>query len=318
MKTFNFTSSLADEMAHFVKLKQLSGSDYAAQAKLLRYFDRYLASQGFDGKELTESQYQDYFSTINYIHSRTFSNRYGIVRQFSIWLNRGDHRSYILERHRAVDRSHSRPVYVFSHDEIKAILLESSTLSLREERITGLYRTLFSLLYSTGIRIGEALALNCADYTRDEKLIHIQKGKFHKERYLILSSTMAECLNNYLLHHEVMTKQRGTSPLFFNIRDNRLRLHNVHWAFKKVLKKSGIHKDKNNGPRIHSFRHTFAVHRLLRWYETEKDINSKLPFLATYMGHVNINSTQVYLQASNELLKVGCERFQHFFINNCQ
>ena len=318
MKPFNFTSSLADEMTHFVKLKQLSGSDYAAQAKLLRYFDRYLASQGFEGKILTESLYKDYFDTIKYLHSRTFLNRYGIVRQFSIWLNRGDHRSYILERRKAVNRFHSMPTYVFSLNEIKAILRESNTLSLKEERIPGLYRTLFSLLYSTGIRIGEAFALNCADYTRDEKLIHIQKGKFHKERYLILSSTMAECLNNYLLYYDVMTKQRGTSPLFFNMRGNRLRLHNVHWAFKKVLKKAGIHKEKNNGPRIYSFRHTFAVHRLLRWYETEKDINSKLPFLATYMGHVNITSTQVYLQAANELLKVGCERFHHFFINNCQ
>lgn len=89
---------------------------------------------------------------------------------------------------------------------------------------------------------------------------------------------------------------------------------NVFIAFGKVLNKSGIAKN-DNGPNLHSCRHSFAIHRLMKWYKTEKDINSKLPYLSTYMGHVDITSTQDYLQATNELLQEGCKRFHTFFLN---
>jgi integrase/recombinase XerD len=105
------------------------------------------------------------------------------------------------------------------------------------------------------------------------------------------------------------------SPLFVNIRTKPLTYNSAYYAFIKTLNKSAITKN-NSGPRLHDFRHSFAVHRLLQWYKTETDINAKLPFLSTYMGHVDITSTQVYLQATNELLQAGCERFYNFFINH--
>ena len=48
-------------------------------------------------------------------------------------------------------------------------------------------------------------------------------------------------------------------------------------------------------PRVHDFRHTFAVHALLRWYREGEDVQAKLPLLSTYMGHVSIVSTAYYL-----------------------
>ena len=301
---------------HFIRLKQLSGSDCYAQAKILRYFDRFLYSEGFEEKILTRSIFQSYFNTLGHLHPRTFSNRYGLLRQFSIWFNRIHRASCILEKRSTVNRSQSRPAYIFCLDEIKAILLNCHRFSSKEECIKNLYLALFSLLYSTGIRIGEALALNWEDYAPDEKLIHIRKGKFSKQRYLILSCSMAKCLDEYQTIYRSTLLKENDSPLFLNTRKNRLRLHNAHLALRKVLKMSKIDKGKNTGPRLHDFRHTFAVHRLLGWYKTEKDINSKLPFLATYMGHVNINCTCIYLQATSELLQAGCERFHAFFLSH--
>ena len=85
-------------------------------------------------------------------------------------------------------------------------------------------------------------------------------------------------------------------------------------AFDKTIKKSSGVKNKK-GPTLYSFRHTFAVHRLLQWYKTEEDITVKLPFLSTYMGHVSILSTQHYLQATSELMREGSQRFHTFFLN---
>ncbi len=60
-------------------------------------------------------------------------------------------------------------------------------------------------------------------------------------------------------------------------------------------------------------RHTFAVHRLLAWYRDGQDVNARLPWLATYMGHVSIHSTQVYLRPTAELMEQVDRRFyQHY------
>ncbi len=315
MKTVNFTSSLSDEMAHFVKLKQSSGSDYHSSAKLLFRFDQYLVSILFNDKALTLPIFQRYFETITHLCNRGFSSHYSVLQQFSAWLNQYEANSYVLQKRQAIDRSCSRSAYIFSIDQIKAILENSKAFSKNEALIPDLYQTFFSLLYSTGIRIGEALALNWTDYIQDEKLIHIQKGKFRKERYLILSNSAANRLNEYKRHYKFIYPLEEESPLFVNIRRRRLKYMSVYHAFIKTLHRSGISKD-DNCPRPYDFRHTFAVHRLLQWYKTDQDINVKLPFLSTYMGHVDINSTQVYLEAAGELLHVGCERFYKFFTNN--
>jgi len=314
MKTINFTSSLSDEMTHFVKFKQSSGSDYYSSAKLLFRFDQHLVFLSFNKKALTKSIFQNYFKTIRHLCGRGFSNHYSVLQMFSAWLNQHKANSYVLQRQKAIGRSHSRSAYIFTYDEVKAIL-ENCRSFYKERLVPGLYQTLFSMLYSTGIRIGEALALNHTDYTKDEKLIHIRKGKFRKERYLVLSRSTANKLNEYVQNYKSILPMEEGSPMFINIHRKPLSYQSVRSVFNKTLNKSGIIKN-SSGPRLHDFRHTFAVHRLLQWYKTEQNINAKLPLLSTYMGHVDITSTQVYLESAGELLQVGCERFYNFFLNN--
>jgi site-specific recombinase XerD len=252
MKIPDFLGPLKEEMTHFVKLKQLSGSDYASQAKLLLYFDRHLASRQPNDKILTLETFQSYFDTITHLAKRTFSDYYSALKQFCTWLNQREPNSYILPKCPYVDRSYSKAPYIFSPNEIKLILKNSLTFKRKEEYIPGLYQTLFSLLYSTGIRIGEALALNYGDLREKDMLIHVRKGKFNKERYLILSNSASNQLNEYIGHYKLKVTLKEESPLFVNTYQNRMRRTNVYIAFLKILNKSGIKKDEN-GPKIYSF-----------------------------------------------------------------
>lgn len=315
MKTINFTSSLFREMTHFVKLKQSSGSDYRHSAKLLLRFDRHLSSLSFKDKMLSRSIFQDYFETLHHLCGRGFGNHYCVLQHFSTWLSQHEAGSHALERRQTLDRSYSRCAYIFTLDEVKAILETSGRFSERQALIPGLYQMLFSLLYSTGIRIGEALALNHADYIKNEKLIHIRKGKFRKERYLVLSSSTAHRLDEYIRRKKTVLSFTEQSSLFVNLHKKPLTYNSAFVAFNRTLNHSGIMKN-NSGPKLHDFRHTFAVHRLLQWYKTEEDVNARLPFLSTYMGHVDITSTQVYLAAAGELLQAGNERFHTFFMDH--
>ncbi len=315
MRTIDFASSLSQEMTHFVKLKQSCGSDYRHSAKLLLRFDRHLTSLSFKGKILSRSIFQDYFETLHHLCGRGFGNHYCVLQHFSAWLSQHEAGSHILERRRALDRSYSRAAYIFTLDEVRAILEISGRFSERQALIPGIYQTLFGLLYSTGIRIGEALALNHADYIEKEKLIHIREGKFRKERYLVLSSSTAHRLDEYIRRRKTALPFTEQTALFVNICRRPLTYNNAFVAFTRTLHHSGIIRN-NGGPRLHDFRHTFAVHRLLQWYRTEEDVNARLPFLSTYMGHVDITSTQVYLAAAGELLRAGNERFHTFFMDH--
>jgi site-specific recombinase XerD len=82
------------------------------------------------------------------------------------------------------------------------------------------------------------------------------------------------------------------------------------------LEQGKILNDKQKAPRIHDLRHTFAVHRLLAWYRDGQDVQSRLPWLATYLGHVDIHSTQVYLRPTAELLEQVERRFHQHYLDH--
>jgi integrase len=63
-------------------------------------------------------------------------------------------------------------------------------------------------------------------------------------------------------------------------------------------------------PRLHDFRHTFAVRRLISWYREGKDVQRLLPHLSTYLGHVDIDSTAHYLTMTRELLQEANRCFE--------
>jgi integrase len=75
-----------------------------------------------------------------------------------------------------------------------------------------------------------------------------------------------------------------------------------------ILRSDGASKQ----PRLHDLRHTFAVHRLTSWYRQGCDVQALLPVLSTYMGHVHIRHTQVYLSMTPELLHEANTSFEHY------
>ena len=174
--------------------------------------------------------------------------------------------------------------------------------------------TLLGLLYSTGLRIGEALALNQDDFHPAQPRLFIAAGKFHKARWIPLAPSVCQALERYVEKRLAVTPQRPQAPLFINLRGHRLRHCSVNHDFHRLLAHCGIARGKHAGPRLHDFRHTFAVTRLLAWYREGCDVNARLPALATYLGHVDIASTQLYLRPTAELLTQVDQRFHTHYL----
>jgi len=133
-----------------------------------------------------------------------------------------------------------------------------------------------------------------------------------------LSACSCQALKHYVESRLQIKPRSLDSPLFLNQRGRRLHYATVNQTFHRLLDQCAIAQNKRPGARLHDLRHTFAVHRLLAWYRDGAHVNARLPWLATYMGHVDIASTHVYLHPTAELLEAVSSRFHSHYLQHVQ
>ncbi len=316
MSALTFASPLAVPIRRFIQLRQLSGTDYQAQARLLMYFDRFLVAQKLTGPRLGRVLIEAYEKTLSHLAPRGRANRMCVVRQLCQYLSRSDPLTYVPEALRTPSSQATFVPYIYSAEEVRALLAAAARLPPAGALRGPTYQTLLGLLYSTGLRIGEAMALNLADCHRDDARLYIAQGKFRKARWVPLSLSTAAALWRYLDQRRHSRPHAPDTPLFLNQRGHRLRHCTVNHCWHDLLQQCGITRQAHKRPRLHDLRHTFAVHRLLAWYRDGHDINARLAWLATYMGHVDIRSTQVYLHPTAELLEQVNGRFHRHYLHH--
>lgn len=312
LKPIIFQSVFALQMQYFVQACQLSGSDYTGQSRLLWHFDQFLVQVDFTESELNAIIYQDYLNHCTHLCQRSLGNNLSVIRKFCLYLNQTGNTLFVPEP-MTINKSHEAYIpTIFTQQEIKQLLLQAKTLPPCRIPIRAhTFYTLLGLLYTTGIRIGEALALNINDYFSQTQRLHVRKGKFRKERWVALTESTCNVLNDYLKEKEQWVTTTQESPFFISLRKNRLSESAANLAFRTVLKKSIM--QKKSKAHLHDVRHTFAVHRLTLWYQQGVDINALLPALATHMGHVSITSTQIYLHTTPQLLALVNNNFHKWF-----
>ncbi|MBW2579644.1 MAG: tyrosine-type recombinase/integrase [Deltaproteobacteria bacterium] len=315
MSALNLHSCLAAQIQNFINLRCLSGTDYQSQAQLLGYFDRFVLEQQLSEPRITREITECYQQSLSHLAPRTRYNRFCVAKQLCEYLARNDPLSYVPEPLKVIPSQGAHQPYIYSNSELQALLAAASELPPANSLRPHTYRTLLGVLYSTGIRIGEALALNLEHFHSAKQRLHIAEGKFRKARLAPLSASTCRALEQYLRKRLQMKPRSPDSPLLLNQRSRRLHHSTVNQTFRHLLRQCTIHHSKHTGPRIHDLRHTFAVHRLLAWYRDGQNVNARLPWLATYMGHVDIHSTQLYLRATPELIEQVDRRFHNHYLH---
>ena len=315
MSPLKLQSPLAVQIQNFINLRRLSGTEYQSQAQLLGYFECFLLNQDLSEPRITREITDHYLTSLCRLAPRTRYNRFCVVRQLCEYLARSDPLSYVPETLKVIPSKGAHQPYIYSSSEIQALLGAASKLTPKNSLRSHTYRTLLGVLYSTGIRIGEALALNLEHSHSANQLLYIAEGKFRKARWVPLSPSTCRALEQYVRTRLQIRPRSPESPLFLNQRSRRLHHATVNQSFRHLLRQCGIHHSKHTGPRIHDLRHTFAVHRLLAWYRDGDDVNARLAWLATYMGHVDIHSTEVYLQPTAELIEQVNRRFHNYYLD---
>jgi integrase/recombinase XerD len=206
--------------------------------------------------------------------------------------------------------------YVYSVDELRLLIDATSTLHVGHSRLQApMYRTLILLLYGTGLRIGEALRLTLRDVDIVERMITVRNTKFFKTRLVPIGPELTQELAAHLKRRRQLRLPAGEDSALFTTRTGKAwPYQHVITLFQRVRRAAGIDcpAGELRPPRLHDLRHTAAVHRVLAWYRAGKDVQRLLPQLATYLGHVDIKSTQRYLRMTPELLQEAGQRFARY------
>lgn len=287
---------LSDAVERHIALQRALGHKFHIQASLLRHFARAAAARGED---CVRSETAVAWASAA-PSPRSRRDRFAVVRHFAQVMALEDPR-YEVPPPRDFGRVRPRPLpHIFTPEEVERLLRAAAALepvgSLRPQT----YATLFALLVATGLRISEALALRLDDVTADGLVIRY--AKYRKHRLVPLEASTRRGLERYLALRAGVRDAHPT--VFVSTRGRALPYPTVMYTFLRLTRQLGLRgAPGQRGPRIHDFRHTFAVRALERAAGDRDAIRRQAVALATYLGHASLTNTYWYLQATPRLLR---------------
>lgn len=307
-----FTSAIGPILARFVGYKRTMGLRYDPQCRLLELLDRFLAQA--HAPDLTRETFAAWRSSNGHLTANGQRLRLQLVRRFCLYRRRTDPDCFVPDS-RLFPRPQEPPrPHIFSEDDISRLLLVADALPAGG--VSPLYpqgaRLAVALFYTTGLRRSELVRLRLGDYDPVDRVLLIRDSKFHKSRMIPLSPDAAGEMERYLVARRrpglpggadeplLLHQQRG----FRGYSGDGLRV-----LMRRLYRGAGIRTAAGRLPRTHDLRFTFAVHALSRWYRAGADVQSRLPALAIYMGHVSVASTQYYLRLLDDVARSASERF---------
>jgi integrase len=295
-----FTSSIGPQIERFLSHKRALGRTYYREEAFLREFDRHALREKNDF--VSENLVRVYLSAFS---QRARPNRLTLIHQLARFLVFEEPRTFIPST-RFLGIRRQRPVIrVLSRAEASRFLDACDHLPPTSSFVRRVvHGAALRLLLLTGLRRGEMLGLKNQDVDLDQNKLHVH-GKFGKTRIVPIAPDLTQRLREYRKSVTVELKHHGPNDAFFPCADGQspTPFKSLYKSFRCVLRAADInHGGRGTGPRLHDLRHSFAVLRLLSWYEADADLGAKLPLLATYLGHVGMVTSQVYLHMTRDLV----------------
>jgi integrase len=307
----NFTSALAARLTDFIGYKQALNCKYRTEANVLRMFDQYLCDHKIRNCESIDTAVIEGF-----LKSRprrtagSYNHLLGTMLIFFEWA-----RVHKFIKHNPVKveprcETAKRIPYVFDLKDARRLLELARRLPdhSRARNRALIYETVFAILYGLGLRVGEVVRLNLGDVDFTRKTLFIRETKFGKSRIVPFGPKLGLRLHGYVQQIHGDTSDPDV-PLFSFWKSSRIREGTISINFHDLVPKLALKIPPGVArPRLHDLRRAFAVRTLLRWYREGIDPNRRLIHLSTFLGHVDPDSTAVYLTITEDLFQEADKR----------
>lgn len=299
-------SPLHDALADYLAMRRALGYKLERAEKLLAQFLDYLEQHG---EPQITTRVALAWATLPPGGGGWHCSRLSVARGFARYLHAIDATVEVPAADLLPERPRRATPFLYSDEEIAALLAACETLRTPHRAAT--YRILFGLLAVTGMRVGEAIGLDRADFHDGHGALIVRGAKNGKSRELALHPSAVDAIGRYLRRGDRPTLASGEPALLVSGAGTRLLITNVQSTFRILRDRAGIRpRSRSCRPTIHNLRHTFAVRTILDAYRENADIGPRLALLSTYLGHVDPAKTYWYLEAAPELMQHAGERLE--------
>jgi len=304
-------NGLAKAVDDYLSLRRVLGFELRRTAQALPQFVRFVDHE--EASFITTELALRWAQEDPEASSVTHADRLAMVRRFAAWRSVEDPRTEIPPVG-LLPRRYQRPTpYIYSNKEVESIVSSAASLPSATGLRSVTFSTVFGLLAVSGMRIGEAVALDRDDVNLRVGVITIRTGKFGKSRFVPIHATTNDVLGHYSKKRDATLPTVRTRAFFVTERGCRVSAWSAGDNFIKVSHMIGLRSPtvdgrRGRGPRLHDLRHRFAVSTLIQWYRSSADVDREIPKLATYLGHKGRNQVYWYLEAVPELLQLATER----------
>lgn len=317
-RIYIYSSSLAPFMNEFINLKDATGINTRNHKWILYEIDKFYIDENIYDIAITNSIITKWRKTRINDSDRTLYMKFSIWNQLARLMCRQGYECYITPLPREGRTTRNFTPYIFTHEQINAIMRESEELRLYDRHMSNSMVSipaLIRLLYSTGLRISEALNIKNEDVNFEEDCIHIYNTKNRCDRIVPVSPSLKIVLQQFIKYRNKMPLQNIDAPksyLFVMLNGNTCNINTVYKWFKRLLEICNIpHIGNNRGPRLHDLRHTFAVHSLENMANNGMDLYSCIPILSTCLGHKSLKATEQYVRLTMEMHPHIAEQTNH-------
>jgi len=304
-------NGLREALNQYLGLRRALGFKLLQTGRSLLHFVRFAEQEG--ATSITTDLALQWAQEDGTAGSVTHSDRLAMVRRFATWRSVEDPQTQIPSEG-LLPRRYRRPApYIYSDEEVRNVVSTAGHLPSKSGLRGLTCSTMFGLLAVTGMRISEAVGLDRGDVDLRIGVLTIREGKRGKSRVVPIHATTRDALETYSQKRDALLGTMRTSAFFVSDRRTRISAFCAGENFIEVSRKTGLRPPapdgcRGRGPRLHDFRHRFAVSTLIRWYQSGADVDREIPKLATYLGHKGANEVYWYLQAVPELLELATLR----------
>ena len=303
--------SLQHHLTEYVAARRALGTRLEEPAKTLCRFVKFLARRKtrFITIKLALEWSQQCRDDVQ---RATCARKLSMVRQFARWLNAIDARHQVPPRGLLDVRHRRSKPHIYTDEEISRLMAAAARLKSCKRMKALTLETLVGLLAATGLRPGEAAALEIGDVDQDAQVLVIRESKFGKSRQVPIHQSTCAALKRYSRERDRIFRNPVSSFFFVSDRGTALEMGAVRRWFCKASRSCGLRKQSDlhrsgRGPRLQDLRHTFATKRLVEWYKSGSNVSVQMPKLATYLGHSSVACTYWYIEAVPELLELATE-----------
>ena len=303
MRNFEYNSVLAPFIDDFIRMKEALGVNNLRTKWILLEFDRFYCQHDIKESTITKKTIMEWQQTRTNDHPKTLYAKYCIISQLARYMSRNGYDCYIPQLPRCVTGKTDFTPYIFTVEQIGLIFEKSDKLRMHDAHMNCTIfciPVILRLLYSTALRISEALSIRNCDMVFEKKYIHIRKSKNGHERIVPVNTELEGVLKQYNFYRNRMPLKSITAPdgFFFIKPDGTYcKADTVYMWFRTLLSLCKIPFTGNHhGPRIHDIRHTGAIHAFVQMAQSGQDIYASLPVISTWLGHKSLLSTEKYVR----------------------